>query len=165
MIEVLKVLEESLAGEVRLERELLETGARKRDALVSLDLREVEQATSREHNLLVALAGTAEHRMRRTADAARLLGLTEAEASVTRVAHRAGEPFCATLLSLAEELRRTLRDVSRVNTTNRRLAEQSIGHVRRFFQVLSGQEVEVTYTRRGMGQRPEIQKIMIDQVV
>ena len=103
--------------------------------------------------------------MRRTADAARLLGLSEAEASVTRVAQRAGEPFCARLMVLAEELRRTLRDVSRVNTTNRRLAEQSIGHVKHFFLVLSGQKDEVTYTRRGTGQRPEIRKIMIDQVV
>ena len=165
MIEVLKALEEALSDESRLERELLEVGTRKRDGLVSLDLREVEQATSREHHLLVALGGTAERRLRRTADAARLLGLPEPEASVTRVAQRAGEPFCSRLLAQAEELRRTLKDVSRVNTTNRRLAEQSIGHVQNFFLVLSGQKDEVTYTRRGTGRRPEIRKIMIDQVV
>ena len=165
MIEVLRALEESLADEARLERELLEAGSQKRDALVSLDLREVEQATTREHHLLVALGGTAAKRFRRTSDAARLLGLGESEASVSRVAQRAGEPWCSRLLALGEELRRTLREVSRVNTTNRSLAEQSIGHVKHFFQVLSGQKDEITYTRRGTGLRPDIQKIMIDQVV
>lgn len=165
MIEVLKALEESLVEEIRLERELLEVGTRKRDALVALDLREVEQATSREHNLLVALGGSAERRMRRTADAARLLGLAEAEASVTRVAQRSGEPWSGRLLAQAAELRSALRGVSRVNATNRQLAEQSIGHVQRFFLVLSGQTDEVTYTRLGTGRRPEIRKIMIDQVI
>jgi len=165
MIEVLMALEESLAEEIRLERALLEVGTRKRDALVALDLREVEQATSQEHNLLVALGGSAERRMRRTADAARLLGLAEAEASVTRVAQRAGEPWCERLLAEAGDLKRTLRDVSRVNAANSQLARQSIGHVQRFFLVLSGQKDEITYTRRGTGQRPEIRKIMIDQVI
>ncbi|HLF93105.1 MAG TPA: flagellar protein FlgN [Planctomycetota bacterium] len=165
MIEVLKALEESLSEEIRLERTLLGVGTRKRDALVSLDLREVEQATSQEHNLLVALGGSAERRMRRTSDAARLLGLPDAEASVTRVAQRAGEPWSARLLAQAGELRDTLRSVSRVNAANSQLAQQSIGHVQRFFLVLSGQKDEVTYTRRGTGRRPEIRKIMIDQVI
>jgi flagellar biosynthesis/type III secretory pathway chaperone len=165
MIEVLKFLEASLSEEIRLEGELLEAGTEKRDALVTLDIRGVEQATSREHNLLVALGAVAERRLRRTADAARLLGLSEAEASITRVAQRAGEPYCSRMLALGEDLRRTLRQVSRINLTNRRLAEQSIGHVKRFFQILSGQKDEVTYTRRGTGLRPTIQKIMIDRVV
>jgi flagellar biosynthesis/type III secretory pathway chaperone len=165
MIEVLKALEEALSDEIRLDLELLEVGTRKRNALVALDLRGVEQATSQEHNLLVALGASAERRLRRTADAARLLGLSDAEASVTRVARRAGEPWCDRLLGQAADLRRTLRDVARVNSANRLLAEQSIGHVRRFFNALSGEKDEATYTRRGTGQKPELQKIMIDRVV
>ncbi len=164
-MEPLGGLEEALADEIRLERDLLAVSARKRDALVALDLGGVEEATSREQDLLVELGGAAERRMRRTADAARLLGLPEAEAGVTRVAGRAGEPVASRLLARAAEFRRTLDEVSRLNRTNRRLTEQSIAHVKEFFLALSGAGHEVTYTRRGLEARPEAPRIMIDQVV
>jgi hypothetical protein len=165
MIEVLRALEESLADELVLEGELLEAGIQMRDALVALDLRQVEQATSREQNVLVALGPAGERRLRWTSAAARLLGLVDQEASVTRVAQRAGEPYASRLLSQADRVRTTLREVARVNQTNRALTLQSLGHVKRFFLILGGVREQLTYTRRGQGSRPEIPKVMIDRVI
>jgi hypothetical protein len=165
VIEILRGLEESLEEELRLERELLEAGIMKRDGLVSLDLRGVDQASSLEQNILVALVPAGERRLRRTAAAARLLGLSDSESSVTRVAHRAGEPFRPRLLGQAQELREVLRQLARVNATNRALTLQSLAHVRRFFMILGGVEDQVAYTRRGRESRREIPKVMIDKVV
>jgi flagellar biosynthesis/type III secretory pathway chaperone len=164
-MDVLKSLEDALADETRLERELLGAGSRKRDALVALDLRAVDQATSREQNLLVAVAGAAERRLRRTADAAKLLGIPEGEASVTRVARRAGEPWAARLSAAAEGLRQVLRELASVNRTNRALTEQSIARIRDFFAALSGSDREVVYTRRGLGSGLGAPRILIDEVI
>jgi len=165
MIEVLKALEDSLARELELERELFEVGERKRDGLIALDLKEVDQATSREQNILVALGPVGERRLRWTSAAARLLGLGDQEATVSRVAQRAGEPYASRLLRQASEVRGALRDVALVNRTNRALTLQSLGQVKRFFLLLSGAKDQLTYGRRGQGNRPEMPKVMIDRVI
>jgi hypothetical protein len=164
MIEVLKGLEQALAEEIRLERELAATGARKREALVRLDLGAVDAATSREQSLLGAIGQAAERRLRRTAETARLLGIPEGEASVTRIAERAGGPWGAGLSSQAAELRRCLEEVARVNRSNRSLTEQSLDYVKRFFRILGGVKDEVAYTRRGLDARADAPKLMIDEI-
>ncbi len=163
-MEPLGGLEEALAEEIRLEKELLATGIRKRDALVSVDMKGVEHATQRERNLRAALGPAAERRLRRTAEAARGMGLSEAEATVTRLAQRAGEPWRTRLLSHASTLRSTLKELSRVNGANKALTEQSLSQVKQFFHVLGGAGEEVTYTRRGLEARQEVPKVMIDEV-
>ena len=165
MIEVLRSLEESLSHEHELEKELLEVATLKRDGLVSLDMRQVELATSREQNVLVALGPAGERRLRWTSAAARLLGLADREATVTRVAQRAGEPYGSRLLFQADQVRKTLRVVARMNLTNRALTLQSLAHVKRFFLILGGVKEQLTYTRRGQGSRPEVPKVMIDRVI
>ena len=162
----LAALEDALTEEIRLERELAAAGGRKRDALVALDAAGVDQATSREQNLLVALAAAAERRLRRTAEAARLFAVPEAEISVTRIAAAAGEPVRARLLALAGGLREALKEVFRVNVANRALTEQSLDHVKRFFRILGGAREPGVYSRRGFPQaRPENPKVMFDEVV
>ncbi len=165
MIETLKALEEALAEEVRVERELAAAGVRKRDALVAVDMGAVAQATAREQALLAALAPAAERRLQRTAEAARALGLPEAEARVTRIAQASGEPLRTRLLARAEELRAGLRDLARINAVNKALTEQSLQQVRNFFHALGGTGDEVTYSRRGVETRPDAPKVMIDEVV
>jgi hypothetical protein len=165
MIEVLKGLEGALAEEIRLQRELAGTGSRKRDALVRLDVVAVDQATSREQSLLGALGPAAERRLRRTLEVCRLLGIPEAEASVTRVADRVGEPWRAALLTHASDLRGALAEVARVNRSNRALTEQSLDYVKRFFRILGGGGDETNYTRRGLESRGDAPRLMIDEVV
>ena len=165
MIEVIKGLETALADEIRLEADLLAVGLRKREALVRLDVPAVEQANSREQALLGAIGHAAERRLRRTAETARLLGVPEAEASVTRVAERAGEPWQAALTAQALELRKTLGEVARVNRANRTLTEQSLEYVKRFFRILGGVKDDMVYSRRDIENRSDAPKLMIDETV
>lgn len=164
MLDSVKSLEGALAEEIRLERELLAAGTRKRDALVALDMKAVEQATAREQHLIAALGPAAERRLRRTSEATRQLGLADGEATVSHVAHRSGEPSRTRLLALVADLKTALREVTRVNGANKALTEQSLAHVKHFFRLLGGGGEELTYTRRGVGGHPETARVMIDEV-
>ena len=164
MIAILKGLDEAMAEEIRIERELVSVGTRKRDALVALDMKGVEQATVRERTLLSALGPAAERRLHRTAEAARTLGLSEDGGAVTRIAQESSEPMRTQLLERAGELRRALQDLARVNGANKALTEQSLSHVKQFFRLLGGAGEEPVYTRRGLETSREIPKVMIDEV-
>ena len=165
MIEVLKGLQDALVEETRLERELAAVGARKRDALVALDLPVVDQSTTREQQLIGMVGVAAERRLRRTAETARLLGVADGEASVSRIAERAGEPWKTALSAEAERLRAARRDVQRIHSANRALTQQSLVSVKQFFRALGGGGEEATYTRRGMESRAGAPQVMIDRVV
>lgn len=146
-------LGDALAEEIRLERELAAAAGRRREALVSLDAAAVERASSREAELLAALAGAADRRRRWTSDLARSLVLPAAESSLTRVAAAVGEPARTRLEALAAELREALRELARVNDATRALTGRTLDHVKRAFGLLGGAREPGLYSRRGLQPR------------
>ncbi len=158
-------LEAALAEEIRLERELAVAGLLRRDALVDLDAEAVEHAAAREQNLLAALAGAAERRLRRTSESARLLAVPGAETSLTRVAAEAAEPSRSRLRGLVAELREAFQDLGRVNDANRALTGQALDHVKHSFRILAVAREPGIYSPRGLQPRPEQSRLMFDEVV
>lgn len=165
MEDILDELFRTLSEEILLQKNLLELGRQKRDALVKIDTAAVDAVTRREQNVLLALGVTAQNRLRLTMEAAQALSL--ANAGVGQIADRVGEPWGPKLRDAATELKGVMKELDRVTQACRLLAEESLGFVKQFFQIVASaaQEQPAGYTRKGEPPAPGPARLMIDEVV
>jgi hypothetical protein len=146
MDELIRVLTEELG----IQRQLLDLGKQKRDALVAVDTARVDALTRRETVLLLAAGATAERRLKLT--------METGKSSLSEIAD-------VRVQDLAKDLKQILRELGHVTRSCRVLAEESLGFVRRFFRLVSGAGQE----RLGYGPRGAAPaappRLMIDEVV
>lgn len=158
MNETVEELLKTLKEELSLQRALVDLGKKKRDGLVAVDTAIVDSVTRREQQILFALGSTATRRIRLTSEA----GGT----GVRDLATRCGEPQATQLRVAAEDLQSAMNDLRKITSSCRALAEESLGYVRRFFDIVAtaGQE-QAGYTPRGSVATVTPARLMIDEVV
>lgn len=164
MDEILDELFRTLNEELLLQRNLLDLSRTKRDALVKIDTAGLDAVNRREQNVLLALGATAQQRLRLTMEASKSLSL--AQAGVGAIADRVGEPWGSKLRGVAEELKAVMKELDRVTQACKLLAEESLGFVKQFFQIVANaaQEQPAGYTRKGEPPAPGPARLMIDEV-
>ena len=166
LIELAKVLVSTLQEEISYQKKLLSLGMAKREGLVKVDIKKVEDSTLNEEGLLLSLGNVAEKRIRLITEIADMLALNQDNVSVNNIAAYVGEPYKSQLLSISSELKSVIKEVSRVNKQNKLLSEQSLFHIKEFFRILSGEEEsDMAYTRRGVEKKSApLHRVIIDQV-
>ena len=153
-----------LGEEAGLYQDLIAAGRAKRDALVAVDLAQVETATQREEDLLRTVGRTALRRGETLREIGAVLRLGSGEPKLEEVLPRVGEPRAAQIAGLRADIRRALEELKRLNGLNQALTRQSLAHVQDFLRLLTrGGGPGPLYTRRGLEERPVRSHLVIDR--
>lgn len=141
-----------LSDMLHLYQEILRLGIKKRAALVSVQLKELERIVHREQMLLNAVAKLDHQRGK----VSRKLAL---QCDANRPPEKLEEllQFCeaapaAALKSVQKELKAAIAEVEKVNALNTNLTQQALFVVDYQLNVLSGSSVGPTYAEKGQEQ-------------
>lgn len=139
----------------------------KREAMVRMDVKELERTIGQEGDLLVQLEKAEHERSQLHTRICRARGLEPAHTALLDLALSLPEPWRGRLTRARHQLFRQARKLGRLNELNRDLTVQGLCHVRDMLQVLvCGGGSEVTYSKPGSSPTaPGAVRKFVDEVI
>ena len=154
MKELIKELESALEEELALQKKLVALAETKRDALINIDSNKVEIISREEGSIVLALTNVGQRRVRAISAVAKATTSKERMPSITSISKGLDEPYKTRITELSAELKKVITHSARINKQNRMLIENSLLHIKDFFNAIGdGGNSTLVYTRRGIANK------------
>jgi flagellar biosynthesis/type III secretory pathway chaperone len=154
-----------MAEIVAVYRLILEVSRKKKQALISARVEELEVLIKQEENLILQIGKKEAVRRKIAVDLASVYALPPEEFNLAKAKELGGAEVAAKLQALEDELASIISDLTPLNKTNSELIQQSLNYVNYSLNLLTQNSAGTNYAERGTNRSASRPKALIDAKV
>jgi flagellar biosynthesis/type III secretory pathway chaperone len=155
----------SLAELAVVYRIIVEISQKKKQALISADVEELDRLIKQEEALILQIGKQEIARNQITLDLASVYGLSAKEFTLAKAKELGGAEVAAQLQVVENELTSIIGDLAPLNKTNSELIQQSLNYVNYSLNLLTQNSAGTNYAAKGADKSAPRSKTLIDAKV